>query len=520
MGADVSVSLAWFGLMLLVVLSIAWLGAAAPPRSAVFAYLLTWVLLPKAFRFYYVTGSDDLPQGITVFTMVEAIVVMSIVVSLATRHRRMRSAAAAALCRLAWVLLGTGIVSAALSYWGLSFLGGGQLDELWASLASQAIWTERILPVLSMAYAVVVVHACVRFLRTERDIEYVFGILLLCGLELVTETVAFVLLGILPGLHEWAIHSSGRFMSLVFTDYDLTGEFLIVAVGAGLFFARSRRQARWWGATAALGFPVLATFQRSVLAGVGATVLGFFWLTIGPSRKKRLYVSVVAAVLVAALTLHVEQPAMEVIAGRLGREVRPEYWSMDTLEVRLGYWARAVDVIRFVFPCGVGPGLAYYALQHPVPQGFESLSPNAWLAYESLASRQRTTSVHNTFLEFVLENGLLGIVALGAFCWRVVSNFLGWRGAARRERRGWTRTSLAQASVYSILAGLAVNASFEPARLPYAIVLLLLWVGVLARGLEEARENIRRQRGTSRRVTSVQAAPPSWPDAAPRVAAD
>jgi O-antigen ligase len=296
--------------------------------------------------------------------------------------------------------------------------------------------------------------------------------------------VVFIGLDLLPALHPWAVHASGRFMSLVFTSYDLAGEYLVLALAAGLYFGRTRGRS-WYLVTALLGIPIVVTFQRSALLGAVATLLSFVWLAQRyRGRLTYLILGVGLAVCVAGGGL--VHPMMRMASAALGRDIRPDYWSADTLEVRLGFWARAIDLGRFTFPLGVGPGMARYALRFPVPEVERNFSATAWAAYSSMATGQRTTSSHNTFLEFVLENGALGALVLGALAAVLVGSFRRWRHALRRRGATTVPLSTLQAAVYAALVGLALNASLEPSGLPYSIMLLLVYLAVMCRGLEEA----------------------------------
>src|SRR6476619_766959 len=91
---------------------VTYFGLIAKPEWSIYSYLLIWMIVPKAFRLYYLTGgASDLPDGLTVFHILEAIAICAIAVAM-MKHRRSRRPieGAGILKRFTWLFWITGAV--------------------------------------------------------------------------------------------------------------------------------------------------------------------------------------------------------------------------------------------------------------------------------------------------------------------------------------------------------------------------------------------------------------------------
>ncbi len=478
------------GLIVFLLAYLVYFGAIARPERSIYAFLLVWVLVPKSFRMFYLTG-NDLPDGLTIFNIVEGAAALAIALAMIVHHSRLGMPPALRRVRqIALLLCVSGAIGLFVSYGILSMLMRLELDGMWGFLQSAATAQERILPVAAMFYAVVLIFGASLFVRTERQMEIVLAIFFFSGLELVAETIVFFELHLVPGLSQWAVNDSGRFQSLVFTSYDRVDEFCIFAFCSGLYFARTRQRLRYYLGSALITLPLLATFARSALLGAALAVVVFWWLTAKGTRDRFFYAASALVLLLVALSMGLEQPILELFATHIGGEVRPDYFSTESLEVRVGYWARALDLVRFTAPFGAGPGMARYALQYNFHQGYYGLSDLGLAAYDGLALGTRETVVHNEPLQFVVEHGVLGIVALLIFVTLLVSNFTQWR--RRRMQVVSPRRDVALGALFAMFVGEAFNTQFEPTMVPYSIHLLLAYLTSLCLCLDH--ETLRRHR--------------------------
>jgi hypothetical protein len=480
----------FFLLALLVVFACSYLiyfGLIAKPEWSIYAYILVWLTVPKAFRLFYISGGAyDLPEGLTVFHIVEAVAVCGIVVALVRHHGLRFSEKTETLRRFAWFFLITGIVSFAVSFGFLSIIFSSQLDDLWTYLEWNTELQNRILPFAAIVFGVIFLYGCIAFITERKHVETILLLFLLLGIGMGLECLAFYYLAsiytipILTPLARWsAQQGEGRFMSLVFSSFDQVGLFSIVAVSCCLYFSLTRKNKLILLLLPLLFLPILAGYQRSVLMGTVVSLVFVYWHA-SANKNRFAYVSMAAALLITMYIFDTDFVLLNKVSAGLGGAERGDYLSTESLDARLGLQIRALEVFTGTFPFGVGPGMISTAMNSPIHQTmlgveFPRVADYSAAIYGQVASGLRKTNCHNTFLEFIAEHGLLGVVALSTFLFLITRNFLLWVKRSRLISQRENYSFFGQACIYAILLGMGVHGLFESTLFPYSMYFMLLY---------------------------------------------
>jgi hypothetical protein len=158
------------------------------------------------------------------------------------------------------------------------------------------------------------------------------------------------------------------------------------------------------------------------------------------------------------------------LSTQIGGQTRPDYFSSETLVAREGLYLRAIDAALFLFPFGAGSGMAPYAMNYSLPMYMaEFASEMAKPVYDSEVRGERLTNVHNRYLEYIVEHGLLGIVGLVSFMFIIVRNFMRWQRTKALEADDRSKFYVSQACIYAVLLGLGIHNLFESTYNPFWI---------------------------------------------------
>jgi O-antigen ligase len=464
---------------------VTYFGLIAKPDWSVYAYLIIWLAIPKAFRLFYISGGAyDFPEGLTVFNIIEAVAVCGMVVAL-IRHRKSQSSEKTkALRRFAWLFLITGTASFIISFGFLSLIFSSHLDELWTYLEWHTELQSRILPFTTIVFGVVFLYACITFIRQKSQVETILLLFLLVGVGLGIESILFYYLPsfyplpILTPLAAWSVQQAGgRFMSLIFSSYDQVGVFSIISLACCVYFSQARKNKLFLLLLPLVFLPILAGYQRSVLVGAFVALAFVYWNS-SSGRKRIAFISIAAFALLTIYVLDTDLMVLNKIATNLGSAERADYLSTESLDARFGLQIRAMDVFVRAFPFGVGPGMVPTAMNSPISHsllGYEipQVSDYSASIYGQLATGFRTTNSHNIFLEFIVEDGLLGIVLLSMFFYLVIRNFRLWVKNSRSVPRD--DAFFAQACVYAIFVGIGVHGMFESTYFPFSMYFMFLY---------------------------------------------
>ena len=461
-------------------------GLIAKPVWSVYAYLIIWFVIPKAFRLIYISGGVyDFPEGLTVFNIIEAVAICGIAVALIKHHRKPELKKKTKAMRwFAWLFLLTGTISFIVSFGFLSLIFSSHFDELWTYIEWHTELQNRIVPFATVVFGVIFLYGCFSFITEKKQVETILLLFLLLGVELSVESVLlyyippFYPVPILTQLAAFSVQAGGRFMSLAFTSFDQVGVFAIIAIGCCLYFSQSRKSKLLLLLLPLLFLPIVAGYQRSVLLGACATI-GFVYWNSSSGKKRVALVSIGLALLLTMSVLDSDLLLVNKVGESLGGSERADYFSTDSLDARFGLQIRATDVFVQAFPFGVGPGMLPTAMNSPISQsvlGNQIPTVAAYSAsmYSQLASGFRKTNAHNILLEFIVEYGLLGVLVLGVFFYLLISNFWYWMKNSRSAPRD--SSFFLQTYIFAILLGILIHGLFESTYFPYSMYFMFLYI--------------------------------------------
>jgi O-antigen ligase/polysaccharide polymerase Wzy-like membrane protein len=492
-----------FLVILLVVVAgcyVTYFGLIAKPDWSIYAYLVIWMTVPKSFRLYYITaGIYDFPEGVTVFHVIEAIAICGIGVALIKHRRKTQTDGTEWLRRFSWLFLIAGTISFFISLGILSSIFPTYLDELWNYLSLHSDLQYRVLGFAFVLYSGIFLYGCIAFITELRQVERILTFFLGLGIIMSLESIVFYYLVSIPGFNlfpsiaAYSVHqASNRFMSIVFTNFDQVGLFLIIAVGCCLYFAVSRKRKAILGLLPLLFLPVLAGYQRSVLFGVLVT-LGFFYWHHSSGKRRVAYISLIGAAIVTMYILDSDLLILNNLAAELGGTTRADYFSTESLDVRFGLQMRAIELFLYAFPFGVGPGSAPVAMNSPIHQAvlginFPQVSDYSAAIYGQISTGVRTTNPHNFFVEFLLEHGALGLTVLVGSFFLIFRNFRTWLKSSSIIPQGDNRLFFAQVAIYALLLGVGIHESFESTFFPFTMYMMFLYFTFLLLKLHTNRD--------------------------------
>jgi hypothetical protein len=470
-------------------LYIIYFGLIVKPIWSIYAYLLIWLIVPKALRLYYFTaGVYDLPEGMTGFHIIEAIGILAILIAVIKHSQKQKRTdrGAATLRRFSWLFLIAGVVAMVVSLGALSLIFNMQLEDLWNFLSLHGEAQHRIPTIASMVYGVIFLYGCIAFLTTMKQVERILLFFLVLGVCMGLESLVFYYLpsisptlALFPSLTIWSVNpTTDRFMSIIFTNIDQVGLFSIIAISCCFYFGRTVRKAVFFLLPLLL-LPVFAGYQRSVLLGVIVCVMFFLWHVL-TGRKRAACVYVALALVAMMYVADSSRLFVEKVGSGLGGSTREDYFSAESMENRLGLQLRAVELIIYSFPFGVGPGMTPVAMSSPIHQNFFGLSfpevsDYSALTYGQVSSGLRTTNAHNFFIEFIVEQGLLGILVFVALFYILIRSFSSWVRHAHQHPDRHSNIFLLQLCIYALLAGIGAHEMFECTFFPYPIYFMFLY---------------------------------------------
>lgn len=483
-----------FLLILALAAYVIFLGMVAKPQWCVYAYLLVWIIIPKASRMVYVIG-EDLAEDVTLFTFFEAASCLAILVALVYRSKHYRIKMYPLERNTVIVFLAASVISFLIAYGMMSGVMPYEMSGLWDFINANSFAHFRLLNFLGIIYTIVFFLGCVAFITTKRDCEMLLFIVVVTGIELVFEVVFLYYLQLIPPLVQWTMHKSGRFMSIIYTDFDLVGQIIIASTACVLYFIMVRKLYIYLLLLPLMMLPAALTFQRTPLLGLVASLILFFHCII-PQKKMRVFLYAGVVVVLLLLAVDAGKILTSAVGGAIVDAPRESFMSPDSFYGRMMLWARVTEIIAFLFPFGAGPGMVFIAMNYDVPSYLSSVLEfyvsdlELYGYYLRIATAEYTTGVHNVYLEHIAEFGLLGLISLVMFITAVVKNFLRYR---RESTNGMLEYDLlvAQACVYAVLLGLALHAIFESASRAYFLYALFFFLSFRLRTFTGEQGNLR-----------------------------
>lgn len=445
------------------------------PQWLLYAYWALWLFFPKDLRLASLSAHHyDLPRGVTVFSVLEAVAAFGIVVAL-VKHRRGLTFPRESkwVVALAGMLLVCAVIALTSSLGVFDAIVPAQASGLSRFLRHFGQLPYRVLPVLEILYALVLVVGCSRFIGDIGQLEPFLWLSALSGVELCFERLIFMNLGIAPSLHHLVV-IEGRFNSIVFSDYDWVAIFCMLSICSALYLGLRGR--KWgWVAFALSWYPLLGSYQRAPILGVvAALILIGGWLA---SRRQVLIgVAAVVALVVAMTAAAPSHNPLRLVGSTLGGQVRSNYFDTTDGTERLAYAKRGLDVFEYIFPVGAGPSMALEAMSYPTPGVKANLSsPLASHLYYLLSIGDIVTNPHDIYIEFLVDFGILGALLIVAYVAVVARLF------ARRRRTGEAsdgearRARLLQAVAFGMTLSLGVEGLLSyDFQFPYFVFILPL----------------------------------------------
>jgi len=445
---------------------------ARKPEHVVYGYLMIWVLCPKWAHLSHL--GIDLPEQLTdslfLSDFVNAIIAFGLVlVCLLREPRSTRQYAGSINCVLLGFLLMTAVSLASGLYFTLSPQSGLNIMDYY------------VRPSLSMVYDVIFGWAFLRYIDTQQKMERIFACFVFSGVELVCEVVILYYFHLFPSLGRHAVNDLGRFLSLTCLSFDTVGLVCIIAICSTLYFAITRKSVLMLALTFLMFLPIVATLERGPLSAAvfSLCAVGLFCLRL-PKRylKIILPVGLVGLLALSLAILHAGSNLNDLprrINSSLGVATDPTSTLQDSLFARVGLWFRGIDIYLDNFPFGAGNHLVDYYMGQPVPMHFYGvLDGMAYSNYRAVVINGRLTNTHNAFLEFIIENGILGLVMFGACIFIILRRFHRFirenHGANRLKERGY----IAQACIYACMVGLAWRYFFEASDRLYFLLFAAL----------------------------------------------
>lgn len=452
----------------------------APPHHAIYAYFGLWVTVPKAARLFYFTGGAyDLPDGLTVFHLLEWAAAISILVQLLLRPAEAVPRQLNTAHRFGWLFLVMGISTFLISEGALAEFLPERINAVHSFAREQLEWQYRMLAAANILAGTIVMFGFMRFCRSIHRVEGIFLIFLISGFELFAETVLFYYVGAFPSVLRWAVNETAgrRFNSLVFTSYDHAGVFATIGITSCIYFLYTRQLfSKLLWVVFLLALPIFVGYQRSTLLGILSTLAIIVW---GTTKQSVRFAFTAAVILTVAMIFVYEESGARIqdqIGAALGGEVRPDYFSVDNLKQRWAYQLRGIDVAIEAFPMPVGLELLREAMNAPtVPTYMLTFVPDdAFIVYMQEVLGLRHTSVHNYYLYFVVENGLLGLVTLGCFMYLCALRGIYIHNLVTGRDGNLSREEMAMLCSIALLAGIGVNYYFTEPFITFGLYFVLL----------------------------------------------
>jgi len=442
------------------------------PEHAVFGYLMVWMLCPKWAHLSHL--GIDLPEQLTdslfLSDFVNAIIALGLLlVCLLRRPRATPRYVSSINCILGGFFLMTAVSLVSGLYFTLSPQSGLNIMDYY------------VRPSLSIVYDVIFGWAFIRYIDTQKKVERIFACFVFSGAELVGEVITFYYFHLFPALGRHAINPDGRFLSLTYLSFDTVGLVCVIAICSTLYFAITRKSMVMLALMFLMFLPIVATLERGPLSAavLSLCAVGIFCLRL-PKRYLKIILPIgLAGLLVFSLAIVHVGSNLNDLPRRINSSLGVATVATSTLQesffVRVGLWFRGIDIYWDNFPFGAGNHLVDYYMGQPVPAHFYGvLDGMAYSNYRGVVINGRLTNTHNAFLEFIIENGIFGIVMFGACLfaiWRQFHRFiLADHGASRLKDRGY----IAQACIYACMIGTAWRYFFEASDRLYFLLFAAL----------------------------------------------
>lgn len=436
------------------------------PEHAVYGYLLVWILCPKWVRLANIGNfPGNLGDELFIFDIVNMIAACVLfVVWIARRPRSTPRYAREIKCLIAGFLAMTVV----------SLLSGIYFAYFWgADLGAIQYY---IRPSLTMVYSAIFGAAFLRYINTRQKVERILACFALSGVELTAEAVLLYYFNAVPSARPYVVNVNGRFQSLAYLSFDTVGLVSVVAICSMLYFAITRRSLLLFALMLAMFLPIIATSERAPLSAAGLSLCVVAFLFVRRRYARACFILGICGLSAAVSYLGSNIGDLPTrLNSRLGGVAAANSTVQETLYERVGLWLRSVDIFLYHFPFGTGNGLMEYHMSTSVPARFYGvLGGAAYDNYYVVVNHGHLSNTHNAFLEFVVENGICGVIMLyawGRTITRRLRHFVVLRGTGYRV--GDTGY-VAQACLYACMVGMAWRYLFESSDKLYFLLFAIL----------------------------------------------
>jgi O-Antigen ligase len=336
-------------------------------------------------------------------------------------------------------------------------------------------------------FAIGVFLGAIMFLDSVAKIYGLFKCLVACGVVGALDVVLFYLLDISPSVREATTGVSGGFGGLAFGAPDFLGRGAVFAFFAALALGKVYGRRVYYWLAACFLLPVMVAASRPTLLSLLLALLFYLHATRAEKSKQGNHriglipATVALACLFVPWGIAAFQAESKVAHWIQDATQREDFFNPDAgILTRVAIWYRAADVLEETFPIGTGGGMLPY---HMAPSKGSTVAAHfgAYLPTQGtilvVKMYERTltevfTSVHNTYIEFIVENGLGGMVLCGWFGLLVVQ---GYRRLRKSPRRLLPEATWALAAILAMLFAAGINVMTDSAVKIYWFYAMLLY---------------------------------------------
>jgi hypothetical protein len=402
-------------------------GLLLPAVASVYGFIAVTFLFPNWGTDYFGVA------GIPAFFFVEITAGMTILLASARSKLKGAHPPSGGLERHIFFLFVFTVAVHYLFYWPLVY--GGYYPPIEAPESTAIIYgVKAFIPLIFL-------YGCLKFIRTQRQVELICWLFIIAGAELALELISFKGLDLLPSLGQYAFDERGRFKSLTENDPLAVGLISCVAGLCATYFLIVKKNLALTVVIPVLLLPAFAIYQRSIVIALAMALTFMIWRTA--VKIKRLALIAACGIALAFMfwsgfdvrervgSIYVGTPRDVAGPESIGRDPL----SMDQLASRVGIWARAIEIFVYLFPLGTGEYMQrYFLASQVIPSLLIPLDLVAVSTYSLALVGEKTTEVHNGYIEYLVSYGLLGAISLGAFVTVTIKNYRLHGPISRRTR--------------------------------------------------------------------------------------
>lgn len=434
------------------------IAAIQRPKVLLWTYLATFLLFPK---FVYIRLANQLYPGVAAFC---GVIALFLVLSALHDHRGLTAFHRRFGIRSLFVVLSVTYAATTLIPLALNALDFG--NPLNIPITTKANGASLVLFEYAVAFAGFV------FLDRISAVETLFKLITSFAVLGSIEAIVFYYFRLGGPLEAYAINRYGQFDGVLFGSPDALGRITGIAIFAVLYLATKPGRKLLLLLIPFFLLTLVATQNRATAVSLVAGLALYTALRGRTRRRSAVLVTWIftAAAIVAAAGFGISRILDEELSI-----LRSDYKDPSNALARLVIAQRGVEVAVHTFPFGVGAGQVQYYMNSPeVPSLFgEAEYYENRPLYYAIRSGSLLTSVHNLYLNFIIEAGLLGLLALGTLATRVIKIFrFAWN-----QRDVYHNTPLD--ALFAILITIAINVGADSTFRPYALYLWLVWSATL-----------------------------------------